>query len=191
MVSFAHGVSGRNDDPLATFHVAAKVGLDFNHPHLVILIYGVYLAVIIKQDGQVINVSAHVDVLPRPGRILGDEHLHAVAVDVGEDIKLPVVVTDTGSPNALTVGFLAVFEPELIAHVETVETIAQEFPVHQVLGMQDDHTGCAVHRRPGQIEVLTHPNQVGVGKFVIKQRIGKRAVAVVRRPRAGGLCRRL
>ena len=182
MVSFAHGVSGRNDDPLATFHVAAKVGLDFNHPHLVILIYGVYLAVIIKQDGQVINVPAHVDVLPWSGRIFGDEHLHAMPVDVGEDIKLSVVVTDAGSPNALAVGFLPIFEPEFVAHIETFETITQEFPVHQVFGMEDNHAGCTMHGCPCQIEVLAHPDQVGVGKLVIKQWISKRSVSIIGRP---------
>ena len=118
--------------------------------------------------------------LPRSLSLVGDKDLHAVSVDVGEDVELAVVVAYARSPYALSVSLLAVFEAELVAKSEEVlHRVAAEAPVDEVLGVKHHHSWQAVHRCTGEVVVLSHPYHVGVGELVVKQRVGVSAIAVV------------
>ena len=137
-------------------------GLAYNEADFIVSVDGIDFPVVVKQDRKIVYVAFHVDMLPGACRIFGDEHLHAVAVDVGEDVELAVMITDAGCPNALAVGFFSVLQTELVAHVQTVEAIAEELPVHQILGMQHHQSGHGVHGGSRQIEIFSHPDHVGV-----------------------------
>ena len=46
------------------------------------------------------------------------------------------MVSDTGSPYTLSIGFLAILEPELVAKSkEVLHRITAETPVDEILGM--------------------------------------------------------
>ncbi len=108
-----------------------------------------------------------------------------MTVYIAENVEFSVVITDTGSPDALTVSLFPILKLKLVSHIETVHGIAAEPPVDKVLGMEHYHTGNAVHRGSGKIEVVTHTNDVRIGELIVEQRVGKRSVAVVSRPRLG------
>lgn len=185
MVSLTHCVSCRYDDPFALFDEAAEVRFHLYHPHFVVSVDGVYLPVIVEEDGEVVDVATHVDVLPWTGRIFADENLQAVSVDIGEDIELPVVVADAGSPDTLSIRLFSVLQTEFVTHLEAVETIAQETPVYQILGVEHYDAWRAMHGGAGQVEVITHSDEVGVRKLVVEEGVGKGAVAVVSCPGLG------
>ena len=48
--------------------------------------------------------------------------------------------------------------------------------------MQHRQPWLRMHGRAGEIEVIAHANHIVVGKFVVEQRVGERAVTVVRHP---------
>ena len=185
VVSLAHGIAGRDDHSLRTLHVAAEIRFDLDGAHLVVFVNGVDLAVVVEEHGEVVDVASHVLVLPRSGGIIGYKHLHAVPVDVGEYIELPVVIPYAGCPDALPIGFLSVGEVEFRAVVEAVEAVTQEFPVDEVARMEHYESRGAVHGCAGEIIVVADADYVGVGKLVVEEGICKRAVAVVGSPRHG------
>ena len=49
--------------------------------------------------------------------------------------------------------------------------------------MQNHQSGCAVHRYAGEVEIVPHAYEVGVGKLVVEQEVGVRAVSVIGPPR--------
>ena len=70
---------------------------------------------------------------PWPLDVLACKALEAFAVDVGEDIKLSIGISDGRSPDALSVDLLVVLEGEcIIGKVESVEAIADILPVDEV-----------------------------------------------------------
>jgi hypothetical protein len=75
-------------------------------------VYGVDLSVVVEEHAGYIDLTFHVDMLPRSARVVGDIDLKALAVDIGKDIELAVVVADGGCPNALSIYLFAVLEGE-------------------------------------------------------------------------------
>ena len=127
---------------------------------------------------------------PRPMDILCRIALQALAIDVREHIELPVGIADARSPNALTIDFLVVLQREtILSEVKAVEAIGDVFPVDKVLRMKDDETRNGMHRRTSQIVIVAHAQDVGVAELIIEQRIRKRAIAIVGRPRLS-ICRK-
>ena len=79
-----------------------------------------------------------------------------------------------------------VFQGKLIiVEVKTVEAIANVLPVHQVLGMKYHKSWNRVHGGTRQIVVVTHTDDIGITKLVVKQGIGKCAISIVGSPRRG------
>jgi hypothetical protein len=50
--------------------------------------------------------------------------------------------------------------------------------------MQHRESGHRVHRRAGEVVVVSDADEVRIGELVVEERIGERAVAVVGGPRA-------
>ncbi len=50
-MSFAHGISGRNNNTFAVIDKTAEIGLYLCHAHRTIFMNGINLSVIIKQHG--------------------------------------------------------------------------------------------------------------------------------------------
>ena len=97
---------------------------------------GIYFPIVIKQNTEVINVPLHIVVGPWSMDILACVALESFSVDVGIDIELSVGIPYAWCPNALTINFLMVLEPELvILEVEPVETVADILPIDEVFGM--------------------------------------------------------
>lgn len=102
MMAFSHGTSLGDDDAVASFHVTTEIGLYFYQMHLVIPMHGVNL-VAIEKHAQVIDATTHILVLPWAFWLIGGKHLQAMVVYIDKDVELPVVVTDAGSPDAITI----------------------------------------------------------------------------------------
>jgi hypothetical protein len=99
------------------------------------------------------------------------------------------VVTETRSPDAQAVNLLAVFEAKVRAEVQAVEGVTEESPVHQITGVQYGQPRQGVHRGAGQVVIRAHTDHVGIGEFVVKQRVRIGPVAVVGHPRGAALAR--
>ncbi len=110
-------------------------------------------------------------------------------VHVSEDVERAVVVAEARRPDALTVDFLALLEPEVRAKVEAIESVCKEPPVDQIARVQDRQPWHDVHRGARQVVVGTHANHVGIGEFVVEKWIRVCAVPVIRGPgpASGGL----
>ena len=186
VVPLAYPVAFGDDDTLGALHGAAHIGFQLRAFYFAVAVDGINLAVVVEEHTQVIDIALHVVVCPGAADVLAGVALQALAIDVGEDIKLAVGIAYAGCPDALTVDFLVVLQREgIVGEVEAVEAVADVLPVHQILGMQDDQAGHGVHRGAGQIVVIAHPKDVRVGELIIEQGVREGAVAVVGSP---GLC---
>ena len=141
------------------------------------------LAVVIEEDRQVVP-SGQLVALPGTVDRLGAEDLKADAVDVGEDVEHALVIADAGRPDAPAVDVPA-FEPERRAEVQPVHAVADQFPVHQVLGMHDLHRRVHVHGGAGEVVVFADADDIRVLELLVEQRIRVGAVAVVGGPVLG------
>ena len=190
MVSLTNAVALRNNDTVGTLYRTAHVGLQLRAVYLTILVDGVNLAVIIEEYREVVDISLHVVMRPRSSDILGGVALQALTVDVRKDIELPVSIADGWCPDALTVYLLMILQGKLVIRkVETVKTIRDILPVYKVLGVQDDQTWHRMHRRSCKIVVVAHTDDIWVGKLIVEQGVGKRAITIVSRPRRLRTCR--
>ena len=92
------------------------------------------------------------------------------------------MVTDTGRPDTLPVSVFTVLKIKFWSLVKSVERVTEKFPVHQILGMQYNHSRYTMHRGSCQIKIITYPNHIRIRKLIIKQRISISTVAIIRRP---------
>ena len=182
VVALPHSVAFGNDGARRAILRAAHVGLQLRAFHFAVAMNGIHLP-IVEQHRQVVDVTLHVVMLPRAMNVFCCVALQALAIHVRIDIELSVGIADARCPHALTVNLLVVLQREaVVGEVEAVEAIGDVLPVHEVLRVQDDQPGHGVHRRTGQIVVVAHAQDVGVGELVVEQRVGKRSVAVVGSP---------
>ena len=183
MVSFTHHVALFDNDTLSSFNRTAHIGLQFGTHHGAVAVDGIDFAIIVEKDAQVIDTSLHIVMFPRTADVLAGKALQSLTVHIGVKIESSVVMTDTGRPDTLAIYFLAILQAEsrVIERV-TVEAVAHIFPVDQVLGVENDEAGHGVHSRTSQIIVIAHTDDIGVGKLIIEQGIGKRTVAVIGSP---------
>jgi hypothetical protein len=56
----------------------------------------------------------------------------------------------------------------IVVEVEAVEAIRYVFPIYQIFRVQYYQTGHGVHGGTGQIVVIAHTDDVGVGKLIVK-----------------------
>ena len=95
------------------------------------------------------------------------------------------MVADRGCPDASTMlGRREVFQQLGIALVQVVQRIIDDFPVDQVLGMQNGQAGRTLERRRRQIVVVARGAYADVRVAVvgINDGIGVGAVAIVGTP---------
>ena len=96
--------------------------------------HGINFPVIVKQDTQVVNAPAHVLVRPRTFRTFCREHLQAMVVHVDKDIETTFMVTDGRCPDTIAINAFFTLQMELRTHIQLIENISHELPVHQILG---------------------------------------------------------
>ena len=162
----------------------AHIRLQFGTLHLTIAVDGVNLAIVVEEHAEVVDATLHVMVLPGATDILRGIALQTLAVDIRKHIELSVSIADGRCPDALTVDLLMILQREgIVSEVETVEAVGDILPVHEILRVEDHEAGHGMHRGAGKIVVIAHTQDVGVGKLVVEERVGKRAVAVISRPR--------
>ena len=136
VVSFPDTVSFGDDGACGSFYGTTHVGLQFRTFHLSVSVDGIDFPIVVEEYAQVVDVTLHVVMLPRPADILGGIALQSFAVDVGIDIEHSVGIADARGPDALTINLLVVAQGEgVILEVEAVEAIGYVFPIDKILGM--------------------------------------------------------
>ena len=134
VMAFAYRASLGNYDTFSLFDWAAHVRFKFGALHLSVAVYSVNLSIVVKQHTQVVDASLHVYMLPRAFDFFAHIALKPFTVDIAVEIEFSVMVSDTWSPNALTINFLTVLKREsVIVKIKTVKTVRHIFPVDQIL----------------------------------------------------------
>ena len=184
VVALADSTALGDNRALGLLNGATHVGLQFGTLHLTITVDSIDLTIVVEENAEVIDTTLHVMVLPWPTDILGGVALQAFAIDISKDIELTVGIADGRCPDALTVDLLMILQGEgIIRKVETVEAIGDILPVHEILRVKDHETWYGVHRGAGEIVIIADTQDVRVGKLVVEERVGKRAIAVISCPR--------
>ena len=89
-------------------------------------------------------------------------------------------------PDALAIDFLVILQREAIFwKVKAVKAIADVFPVDKILGMKDDQPRHGMHGGSGEIIIVTHAQDIRVGKLIVEQRVGEGSVTIVGGPALG------
>ena len=108
VVSLADGIALGNDHALRLLNGSAHVGLQLRTLHLAVAMDGVYFPVVVEEHAEVVDPALHVMVFPRSADILRGVTLQTLAVDVRENVELPVGIADGRCPDALAVNLLVV-----------------------------------------------------------------------------------
>ena len=66
VMPFANTTALRDDDTVSTFHGTTHIGLQFRTMHFPILMDGIDLTIIVEEYAEVVYVTLHIVVLPRP-----------------------------------------------------------------------------------------------------------------------------
>ena len=187
MVSLTHGITFWDNSTFGFLFRATHIWFQFRTFHLSVTMNGIYFPIVVEEHTQVVDTSLHVMVLPRSTDILRSIALQALAVDIRKHIELSVGIADGRSPHALTVYLLMILQREgIIVEVETIETVTDIFPVHQVLRVQNHQSWHGMHRRTSQIIVVAHPQDIRVRELIIEQRIRKCSIPIISRPTLSG-----
>ena len=182
-MSLTHRIAFRNHHLTAALYRTAQIRLQLRNGYVTILMDGINLAILIEKHREIVDIAINLVMRPRSLGTIRDIDLQSMPVDIGEDIELSVVISDGRRPDTLSVSLLAIAEIEIIRIVESVETVRREFPVHQILGMENHQSRHTVHRGTRQIVILPHSDDIRVRKFVVKQRVCKGTISIISRPR--------
>ena len=82
MMSLAHGGTIGDNLAVATLDETCEVRLNLSATHCPVLMDGIYLAIVVKEDRQVVDVALKVDVLSWAFGFIRNEHLHSVSIDI-------------------------------------------------------------------------------------------------------------
>ena len=148
--------------------------------HLAIAMDGIDLAIVIEENAEIVDAASHIVVLPRTCYLLACIALQALAIDIRENVELSVGIADGRSPDALSINLLMILQREgIIIEVKAVEAIRYVFPVHKVARMKNHQSWHSVHGGACKVIIVTYSKDVWIGKLIIEQRVGKRAIPIV------------
>ncbi len=117
---------------------------------------------------------------PRALGVLGLGHEYAQVGVAVIYVEFAVVVAYRRSPHCIAVVHTILDEYSLVG--ETVDSIPDDSPVDQILGVKNRQTGHTVEARRGHIEVIADAHHIGIGIVGIDNRILVLAVAEVGHP---------
>ena len=149
-----------------------EVGGQFDDLAVAAVENDVVAAVVVKHEGMVVVTLERGDALPVAlGRILAGPDVGLVrGLGEGGDVERAVLVADAARPGAVAVFVLAVGEREAVLHVlgqvvvqQIVVAVADDLPVHQVLGHHHGHARVHVHGGAGHVVGVAHAEDGDVG----------------------------
>ena len=132
----------------------------------------VVAAVLVKHEGVVVEARERGDAFPVAlRRVLAGPDVGLVrGLGEGGDVERAVLVADAARPGAVAVFVLAVGEREAVLHVlgqvvveQVVVAVADDLPVHQVLGHHHGHARVHVHGGAGHVVGVAHAEDGDVG----------------------------
>ena len=93
------------------------------------------------------------------------------------------MIANARRPYTLPVNLFSILKREsVVVKVKPVKAVGHILPVYKVARMKYHKSGNSVHRSSHKVIIIAHAQYVRVGKFIVHQRICKRAVAIVGRP---------
>jgi len=110
--SLAHSLLRRDEDAIGSGDQARQFGIQFDNAYRPRPVYRVDLAILVEQDGEIVEPGLDAIVLPGTPRVRGAEHLQPEAIHIGEDVVDSLVIPKARSPNPLAVDLLSILEPE-------------------------------------------------------------------------------
>ena len=81
-MSLAHSRAVGDNLAVATLYKSTEVRLNLSATHCPILMNGIHLTIIVKENRQVVDVALHVDMFPWSLSLVGNEYLHAMSIDI-------------------------------------------------------------------------------------------------------------
>ena len=81
-MSLAHSRAVGDNLAVATLYKSTEVRLNLSATHCPILMNGIHLTIIVKEDRQVVYVALHVYVFPWSLGLVGNEYLHTMSIDI-------------------------------------------------------------------------------------------------------------
>ena len=115
---------------------------------------------------------------PLSARVGGLNHHYSVVGVAPIDVELAVMMAYCGRPHALAMRRLV----EHLARSLLLKGVPYDFPIYQILGVEDRKSGHTVERTCRKIVVFTHRAGVGVAVVGVKHWVGICPVAVVGAP---------
>ena len=152
-------------------------------------VHEVGLAVVVPERTGIDPALSAFDQQRRAPGTGGGFGLHHVDAEIGigiEDVDFAVVAADGGRPGAVAVSRPVVDVERRLGG----EGVSDQFPVHQVFGMEDRQARHGVEAGRGEVVVLADAEHVGVGVIGVQDGIAIGAVAVVGHPHLGAVGRR-
>ena len=122
---------------------------------------------------------------PRACRVFGLHHENALVGVAPVDVEFTLVVADGRCPHAFPVLRLC----EQRFRLQFGQGMADDFPVHQILGVQDGQSGNAVKGACREVVVLAHCTDIGVAVISIQYGVRVGSVSVVGTPRCRAMLR--
>lgn len=142
------------------------------------------LAVVVKQQGGIMEVGRTGHECPRTRRVLRAVYVAPVGFVVGRepDVEQSVVVTDARRPLSASVD--GTLQQVIAWQVgQLLEDIADGLPVDEVLRPHHRAARHEVHRRADEVVVVAHANHRGVGHVGIDNRVAECLLLLRHRPR--------
>ena len=152
-----------------------------------ISVYHVYFTVLVPEWASVDDTFSRLyqhRLGPRTFRVFGFHHESTLIGVSPEDVKLPVVMTDSGRPYAVTVfGTFGSFNRwQCIGYGSTNDT-----PVHQIFGVKYLKSGQTVETGRCHVEIISYTAGIRVGIVCIEYRVLVLTVSLVGYPYFGNI----
>ena len=122
---------------------------------------------------------------PLASGILRLDHIYTIVGVAPIDVVPPLMIADAGCPHASAMlGRAEMMEQRIVALIEILQGIAHDFPVDQVLRVQDRQSRGALERGSRHVIILARGSyaDIRVGVIGINHWVGVGAIAIVGRP---------
>ena len=165
----------------------SHIGIQLRDIQFMLSVHDINLSVVIKQQSRIIEIFRKDRPFPRSLRLLrftnGEMPFFRSPTIrcTKSNIEFPVMVPDGTRPRAIQIKIPA-FQIITGIIIIPVYRISDHLPVHQIFRFGYRATGYIVHTGRDEVEIVPYPYHIRIGPIAPHDRIGKRPVAIIRRP---------
>ena len=150
-------------------------------------VHDIHFSIIVKQQSRIIKIFGKNSPPPRSLRLLrftnGEMPLFRSPTirRTKGDIEFAIMMPDGTRPRTIQIKIPA-FQIITRIIIIPVYSIPDHLPVHQVFRFGNRATRYIMHTGRDKIEIVPYPYHIRIGPVAPHDRIGKRPVAIIRRP---------